>query len=314
MKKSLLALAVLGAFAGAASAQSSVTLYGRVDLSIGKNVGSTSKYLANGSGSRLGVKGYEDLGGGMGAFFNIEHRLNADTGALTDSARFWNAISIVGLRGSFGSVSLGRHYSTAFLGSQLAADPWGWDTVVANNATAGITGLGVAKVRYDSTVTYNIAANGFSGAVQIAEASDTISTTPKKPTNFALGYAGGPLSVGFGYELTGAKAAAAEKVMTLNGAYDFGSFKLGGLIGNATTAANVKRKSWLLTATAPLGQGEFRAAIGQLKVGTVKTTQAVALGYHYSLSKRTTIYGDFVNNSKATTSKTGYDIGLKHNF
>ena len=65
MKKSLLALAVLGAFASAASAQSSVTMYGRVDLSVGKPIGTANKGLFNGSGSRLGMRGVEDLGGGL---------------------------------------------------------------------------------------------------------------------------------------------------------------------------------------------------------------------------------------------------------
>ena len=107
MKKSLIALATLAAFAGAASAQSSVTMYGRVDLSIGKNVGSIAKYMANGSGSRLGLRGTEDLGGGMKAIFNIEHRFDADTG-VNPNARFWHARSLVGLEGGFGKVSLGR--------------------------------------------------------------------------------------------------------------------------------------------------------------------------------------------------------------
>ncbi len=81
MKKSLLALAVLGAFASAASAQSSVTMYGRVDLSVGKPIGTASKGLFNGSGSRLGMRGVEDLGGGLKGIFNIETRFDADTGA-----------------------------------------------------------------------------------------------------------------------------------------------------------------------------------------------------------------------------------------
>ena len=173
MKKSLLALAALTAFAGAASAQSSVTLYGRVDLSVVKGIGSDAKNIANGSGSRLGLRGTEDLGGGLSALFNIEHRFNADTGAdSTGNVRFWNGRSLVGLQGGFGQVVFGREYTTAFLGTQLIADPWGWDTVAAQN---GITGLGgIAKVRNDSSVTYKIAAAGFSFGAQIAEATDTI--------------------------------------------------------------------------------------------------------------------------------------------
>ena len=83
MKKSLIVLAALGAFAGVASAQSSVTLYGRVDLSVNKPVGSANKGISNGSGSRFGARGVEDLGGGMSAFFNIEHRFDADPARAT---------------------------------------------------------------------------------------------------------------------------------------------------------------------------------------------------------------------------------------
>jgi len=314
MKKSLLALAVLGAFAGAAVAQSSVTLYGRVDLSVGKNLGAANKVMQNGSGSRLGLRGAEDLGGGMSAFFNIEHRYDADTGAGQGiTTRFWGARSLVGLQGSFGKVSLGREYTTAFLGSQLINDPWGWDTVAAQ-LTAGVTGLGIAKVRNDSSLTYNFAASGFSLGAQIAEATDTINNFQKKPFNFALGYSAGPVMLNLGYEKTGDVGTAAAKVTTIGGSFNMGMVKLGASYGKGTTSANVDRKSYMLTATAPIGAGEFRAAIGQRKVANVADIGMVALGYHYSLSKRTTVYADFARNSKLATEKTAYDFGIKHNF
>src|SRR5450830_1398246 len=87
MKKSLLALAVLGAFAGAAQAQSSVTIYGIVDTGItytskaatpsstAANVNTGSKFAVNSGtiqGSRIGFKGVEDLGGGLNAVFQLE--------------------------------------------------------------------------------------------------------------------------------------------------------------------------------------------------------------------------------------------------
>lgn len=313
MKKSLLALAVLGAFAGVASAQSAVTMYGRVDLSIGKNAGSASKVMQNGSGSRLGLRGNEDLGGGMAAFFNIEHRFDADTGASSSATRFWSARSLVGLSGGFGRVSLGREYTVAFLGSQLAIDPWGWDTVAAGTGTIGITGLGIAKVRNDSALTYNFAASGFSLGAQIAEATDTINNFQKRPMNFSAGYAAGPVAANLGYELTGLEGAAKEKILSLGGTFDMGAVKLGAGYTKGTTAANVSLKGYLLTAVAPMGQGEFRAAIGKRTNGGADDINLVALGYHYALSKRTTVYVDFANNSKLS-DKTAYDFGLKHNF
>jgi predicted porin len=329
MKKSLVALAVLGAFTGAAFAQSSVTIYGRVDLSVNKGVGTNQKAMSNGSGSRLGLRGAEDLGGGLSALFNIETRFDADTGGAQNinigngtQNRFWGARSLVGLKGSFGQVTMGREYTTAFLGSQLIADPWGWDTVVSATPGAGLnqalTGGGIVKVRNDSALTYNFAMSGFSFGAQIAEATDTINTFQKKPVNFSLGYSAGPIMLHLGYEQTGEEAATKAKWTTVGGSYDLGMVKLGAFYGTGDTKANDKRKSYMLTAVAPIGQGELRASFGKLtnKTAGVETDAAkgFALGYHYALSKRTTLYTDYVRNSAVPTEKAGYDFGIKHNF
>jgi predicted porin len=321
MKKSLLALAALTAFAGVASAQSSVTLYGRVDLAVGKNIGSDSKYLSNGSGSRLGLRGTEDLGGGLSALFNIEHRFEADTGitgsgangATAPQPRFWHGRSLVGLRGGFGQVVFGREYTTAFLGTQLWADPWGWDTV-ANQA--GITGLGgIAKVRTDSSVTYNVAAGGFSFGIQTAEATDSLTNIASKPLNFNVGYAGGPLRASFGYEKTGREAGNIdEKMWSAAVSYDLGFMKPGFYYGRGDALNGAEHKGWMITATAPMGAGEFRASYGNLKANDTSVSKRLALGYHYSMSKRTTLYVDFANDSEAANNKSGYDVGIKHNF
>lgn len=313
MKKSLLALAALTAFAGAASAQSSVTLYGRVDLSFNKAVGNDAKNISNGSGSRLGFRGVEDLGGGLSAFFNIEHRFNADTGAdSSGNVRTWNGRSLVGLRGGFGEVAFGREYTTAFLGTQLIADPWGWDTVAAQN---GITGLGgIAKVRNDSSITYKIAASGFSFGAQIAEQADAINNFQSKPLNFNLGYAAGPLNVSFGYEKTGREGAGNEKMWSAQASYNFGAFKPGFYYGKGTALNGADHKGMMFTVTAPMGAGEFRASYGNLKANDTQVSKRLAAGYHYSMSKRTTLYVDFANDSEAATSKSAYDVGIKHAF
>ena len=319
MKKSLIAFAALATIAGAASAQSSVTLYGRVDLSVNKATGTDQKGLTNGSGSRFGVRGVEDLGGGLSAFFNLEHRFNADTGAQTNAARFWAGRSIVGLQGGFGKITLGREYTTAFLGSQLIADPWGWDTVVSGTPAGGlndaITGGGIARVRNDSSLTYNFSAAGFSFGAQVAEATDAINNFNKKPVNFSLGYAAGPLMLALGYERTGQEAADTAEWLTINGSFDLGAVKLGALYGKGNAADGDDRESYLLTAVAPLGQGEFRASYGRLKSDAVgDMAKGFAVGYHYALSKRTTLYTDYLRNTALATDKNGYDFGIKHNF
>lgn len=324
MKKSLLALAALTAFAGAASAQSNVTLYGRVDLSISERMNQSTQNIENGSGSRLGLRGSEDLGGGLAAVFNIEHRFNADTGvsqgqtnvagqAVGTSLRFWSARSIVGLKGGFGQVVLGREYTTAFLGSQLLNDPWGWDTVVAD-ATIALTGGGISKVRNDSAITYNLNMAGFSFGAQYAEATDTINNFQDNPYNFSVGYAGGPFSVNFGYEVTGAQGVSDEKVMSLGGVFNFGAFKLGASYVDGTKSNGQDVTAYMVTGTAVMGQGEIRAMWGQRETGNTKDVNAWGVGYHYALSKRTTLYTDYVSNSKLASNKNGYDFGIKHNF
>jgi predicted porin len=334
MKKSLLALAVLGVFASAASAQSSVTLYGKVDLGVGRGIGEDHKFLANGAGSRLGVRGVEDLGGGLQALFNIEHRFEADTGrigttsssasnegtgaAAQANTRFWHGRSIVGMQGGWGQVVFGREYTPAFLQVQLVADPFGYDTV-AQPVNTSIIGLGLHPIRNDSSVTYKISMSGFTFGAQVAEASDVITNVPNKPISFALSYAAGPITAGISYERPGQEAATTRKLLNLNAAYNFGAFKVGGAISRGTTETDLDRTGWLLTATAPVGAGEARLALGRRKDdlaggGDTTVVSGFAAGYHYNMSKRTKLYADIARNSKVSDNKTGYDVGIQHNF
>jgi predicted porin len=335
MKKSLLALAALTAFAGVASAQSSVTLYGRVDLSIGRAMGTEDDYMRNGSGSRLGVRGVEDLGGGMKAIFNVEHRFDADTGAQSSVpggttgviGRFWTGRSIVGLQGGWGEINLGREYTTTFLQNQLLADPWGFDTVVSagyggnfgvgRSGNANLAGLGgIATVRNDSAITWKFAAGGFGLQAQYAEGTDEITKNVDNPYNVNVSYGAGPFYVTFGYEKPG--RSSDENIMSLMGSWNFGAFKLTGYWADGEASNGDERDSWLLGFVMPIGQAELRASYGQGKSERAGVENGkiapLGLGYHYALSKRTTIYADYVYDSELKDNKYGYDFGLKHNF
>jgi predicted porin len=325
MKKSLLALAVLGAFAGAASAQSTVTLYGRVDLSLNKPIGTDAKGVANGSGSRLGVRGVEDLGGGLKALFQIEHRFNADTGAMSDAARMWGGRSIVGIEGGFGRFWMGREYTPSFLTSELLSDPWGYDTVAAQ---AYMTGSGA--VRSDNSVNYQVGFGGFTFWGQISEADAHVNPNcsvtatpvaactppggnlgPDRPVGFSLSYGAGPLYLAWGHQNN---AGDNDRWNHFTANYDFGAFKLWSGFGTGKSNADAKVRTWSIAGTAPVGGGEVRAAIGQQKVGGVKTVGFLGLGYHYAMSKRTTLYFDYARNRELSDDENGYDVGIKHNF
>ena len=114
MKKSLLALAVLSAFAGAASAQSSVTLSGRVDAGLIRQNGAWNMAGSQSGYNALTFSGREDLGGGMNAFFTLNHRFSIQNGNVNpggnaaDPQQFYRN-AFVGLGGGFGDVrQIGR--------------------------------------------------------------------------------------------------------------------------------------------------------------------------------------------------------------
>lgn len=308
MKKSLLALAVLGAFAGAASAQSSVTLYGKLDLGFAKAAGSADKQVADGSSSRVGFRGVEDLGGGLKALFQFEHRFNPDTGTVTNTA-FWHGLSTVGLGGSFGTVNLGRQYTAAFSLATNVIDPFGGDTV------AGLRGesltKSVARLRTENSVRYDGAFGGLKVAADIAE---TPAGGVDRPYSVAAQYAAGPFMVAASYDNpTGAN----DNLATLGGSYAFGPAKVSLGIGRGDNNSNVRVKQALAGVTVSVGAaGQVLAGYAQQEVGTADATKKMSLGYRHNLSKRTQLYTDVtrVNDLLSKTEKTGYDFGVVHTF
>jgi len=325
MKKSLLALAVLGAFAGAASAQSSVTIYGKLDQAVGKEVGSSDKQVRDGSGSRLGFRGVEDLGGGLKALFQFEHRFSPDTGAA--NAVFWHGVSTVGLGGSFGTVNLGRQYTAAFSLAQNVIDPFGGDSI-GNLRGYSLTGS-IATLRGAATAATNFAGSGNNGgntvrydgkfgavavAADISERSTTATSGQNRPYSIAAQYANGPVMVAASYENP---TNVNDDLITLGGSYTFGPAKvaLGLGYGHNTADATVKQALIGLTYNVSAA-GQILAGYAQHKVESASTAKKVSLGYRHNLSKRTQLYTDVtrVNDVVKTTEKTGYDFGVIHNF
>ncbi|KVM69365.1 porin [Burkholderia ubonensis] len=118
MKKTLIVAALSGVFATAAHAQSSVTLYGLIDAGITytNNQGGHSAWQqSTGSvnGSRWGLRGAEDLGGGLKAIFTLENGFGINNGTLKQNGREFGRQAFVGLSHSvYGSVTLGRQYDS----------------------------------------------------------------------------------------------------------------------------------------------------------------------------------------------------------
>lgn len=293
----------------AAGAQAEVTIYGQLDIGLLKDIGSEDKEVATGSYSRLGFRGSEDLGGGMKAFFGMEHRFFPDTG-IQDGDMFWKGYSKVGLSGAFGSVSLGRQYTAAFLMVQNKADPFKGFTVAQVRDVAMRVG-GITKVRVNNSIAYDYSAKGFQFGATVAEAAGNGTGVTDRPMSVAASYTGGPFFVAAGIENP---AGEKDQQWNLVFGYTLGKVELTAGYADGRTNADVKARGYLLGMNWAVGAGEIKAAWGSQRVGDTTTAQKIGLGYQYNLSKRTAIYADVGHDQKSETEKTGYDLGIRHTF
>ncbi len=314
MKKSLLALAVLGAYAGVATAQSSVTLYGTVDLAgtYIKNDGSKRRYSLSQDGinsSQLGFRGVEDLGGGLRAGFNLLAGVNADTG--TSNAKFWNRRSTVSLFSGLGELRLGRDYTPSF-----------WNQTIFD--AFGTNGLGSSLnprqlyngTRQDNTIGYFLPSNlgGFYGQVMAGAAEgNTSGDRPARYLGGRLGFAAGPFDIAGAYSQErfkgGFNATSAQgggqtvpltpgdkqKTWNVGGSFDFGFGKVLGYY-DQDKVPNAKEKFFSVSANFPFGQNEVRvgydrSSLNRSGAGFDSKVDQIKATYQYNVSKRTALYG-----------------------
>ena len=351
MKKSLLALAVLGAFAGVASAQSSVTLFGVVDVNLRYvDNGGGTQYQMNQDGinsSRLGFRGTEDLGGGMAASFWLEGALNPQNG--TNTGQTWQRRSTVSLAGKFGEVRLGRDYTSTFWNATIF-DPFGTNGIGASSNIYLVVpdlpsgGAYGTLVRDNNMVGYFLPsgiAGGLYGQLQVAAGQNT---DGQKYFGGRLGYAAGPFNVAAAYGKTQVLVNKDQDGTQWNigGSWDFKFMQLMGYFGNIEIN-KANQDNWYIGVTAPFGLWTAKATYGQMtrdgSVNNVAITNdfgavQFALGGQYDLSKRTALYGTYskINNkggaafivggltniaaggAKANADSTGFEFGVRHSF
>ncbi|HEY4298323.1 MAG TPA: porin [Paraburkholderia sp.] len=204
MKKTLMVAALTGVFATAAHAQSSVTLYGLIDAGITytNNQGGHSAWQERSgtvNGSRWGLRGSEDLGGGLKAIFTLENGFNIANGSLGQSGRMFGRQAFVGLASDqYGAVTLGRQYDSVVdylaplsitgtqYGGTIAAHPYDNDNL--NNS-----------IRFNNTVKYtsaNYAGFKFGGTYSF---SNSAQFANNRAYSFGASYNWGPLAAAAGY-------------------------------------------------------------------------------------------------------------------
>jgi predicted porin len=332
MKKSLLALAVLGAFAGAASAQTNVTIYGVADVGISRNdsgaaTNDTTWSLDSGiqSGSRLGFKGTEDLGGGLSAIFTLENGYGIDNGTLGQGGRIFGRQAFVGLSGGFGTVKFGRQYTPIFQALD-SIDPFG--TGLAGDISRVFAAYGV---RMDNTINYSMSAAGFSGQFAYGLGEVAGERSASQQIGLGLGYSNGPINVQFAYhDANNATNTGDSNTILVGGTYDFRVVKAHlGLAQNETDAAGVttaKSRDLMLGVSAPVGAGTVLASFIRKDNRLVGNSDADqwAIGYTHGLSKRTNLYtsysrtkndaGSALNSAGAGLDSNVFNVGIRHKF
>ena len=318
MKKSLIALAVLAA-SGVAMAQSSVTLYGVADLGLVKSNGISAQMSGNGTmnngNSRLGVRGVEDLGGGLKASFNFEQGINAESGK-TDANTFQRA-AWLGLSGNFGSVRLGRSLTPSYYG--MAA----WELTGAANysAVANQFGFVAAGSRNDSQFAYTTPNfGGFSatlGYIMKPDNSGIAGGAAEGNAKYDLNviYANGPIAAALSYN----KTKDFKGNASLGGSYDFGVAKIAaswqdGYKGGRGIEGQQKQSGFTIGGTVPIGA--FSVTLDVARDTKAKDTDVVVEG-KYALSKRTFAYAAYYKDDEkklTTGAKNHLGLGIRHNF
>jgi predicted porin len=286
----------------AASAQSSLNLYGIVDLVIHKDKNASTALTSGGvSASRFGFKGTEDLGGGLKANFVLEQGFSADTGTQAVAGEAFSRQAYLGLSGGFGEVKFGKVF-TAYDDISGATNPV-FDSVLAPTAVWQSTGYedNPANGFYYATPSFG----GISGAVS----SSLKESTGNSSTAMHVKYEGGPIYVGAAYQEDKA-GAAKTKFARLNGSYDMGPVKL--LAGWGKRSGKINEYS--LGADVPLAANlVLSAGYASSKEEGQPRASGLGLGVAYLLSKRTTVYGGFLDTKNAAPD-TRYGVGLKHTF
>lgn len=355
-RRSLIPAAVLALTAGAVQAQSQVTIYGRVDLGfqytdkVPVGAGDDKGYDIYNGGIRpsiLGFKGTEDLGGGMTAFFNLEHHFDADTGvAGGGSGNFWRRQANVGLKSDWGTLTLGRQYSPAVL-ALLATDPRAIKEQMSGLYAFALNQVGGATANdlgifLGNAISYSNAFGPFNFGAAYAFGEQPGDTSAGRIYSLGATYTG-PVTVSGYYQRINFQApVATDKFSDQAGigvAMPFGPFSgkvqyIKSKVNDAVTGVKVSDTdtfaigvdyAWTAGNTATVAYYHSdNDAIGDDKTGTL------IISNDYAISKRTTLYAQvaFVDAKSGATGFTSvvsnavvpdktntiFGVGISHNF
>jgi len=315
MQRSLIAAAALLALGSSAFAQTAVTIYGRVNLSVERQetlAGDNDTRMQN-SASRWGIKGTEDIGGGLKAGFVLESGFNPATGQV--SGAFFGRQSEVNLGGNWGMVRLGNYTSEAYYATADYVSMHNHDTGTSADVLYAYLARDIRKISYRTPT--------FAGGWMEFAATEA-AAEPDRSYDVAGNWDSGPLHLGFGYQKNGD-----ANQFGFRGLYEMGAFTFGGYVQrdeDGFGAGLGSRTTYRLSGMYAMGNTEFHLNWGHAgdydnSVGDLSTDQWT-VGLNYNLSKRTKLYafytalnGDGENfYGQAFGIKNSFALGVRHNF
>jgi len=309
MTRTLLAATFLVAAACSPAVQAqSAVLYGLIDASGArvKPVGGERRWqLDSGDMTRsfLGLRGAEDLGGGLKAVWKLESYVRADTGnsGRNDGDAFWAREASVGLSGAFGTTVLGRNPSPLWL-STVAFNPFGESIGFSPAVRQYFGGTILGDTRWNNSLSYT---NNPGDALRINFATNTDETTPGDSNGHNIGLSVAYINGPFAVTVVGQRVKNSplplpagfeqQTIVQAGASYDFRFVRLYGQAGRIKTEGTVDAKTALyqIGAAVPFGTSLVLVAYGRSRTTTplqgIVDSQA-SLAYDYFLSKNTDVY------------------------
>jgi predicted porin len=340
------ALALLAA--GAAHAQSNVTIYGIIDGAVA-HVDNTNASgdsvtkmpsLTGSFPSRIGFRGTEDLGGGLSAVFTLETGFAPDSGTMGQGNRLFGRAANVGLKGKWGTLTLGRQVNMTYIATLKS------DVLGPNLFAIGSVDPYLPNARSDNAIGYLGSFDGIVAGATYSFGRDASSSGGPAATGCAgesaadskacrqvtalLGYEVKAFGINASYDKLYGNTGAAngltsssnyDRRVTVNGYWMFGGTKLGaGVIDRKTDAATGVTDSALYYLgvshpVTPLLTFDAQVARKNVKRSGDDTDMAVARLTYY-LSTRTAVYGALgvMDNDGAGKTQRGFMAGLRHHF
>lgn len=329
--RSVLAGAVLGLATLGAQAQSSVQIYGLIDMSVGstKAPGGTSVTGVDSgkmSTSYYGFSGNEDLGGGLSAQFKLEGFFRGDTGEqgrFTGDAQFARTTSVGLSHKNLGTVSLGRTTTQLFVSTLLFnafGDSFGYSPSIRHYFSSG-AGSVTGDTGWNDSVAYSSPnLGGFRFGTTIATKESTAGTGNGGNWSVGMSYSGsGPFAASLVHQNVKKDAAGATPDTTtsqLGASYDFGvakAFLQYGQIKNTTLSTSTKITG--AGVRVPVGAGAVVAQYSAMNPSASADRKTLSLGYLHTLSRRTELYAVLMSDKlDGLSSGGGYSLGMRHRF